>query len=57
MILSSLQEADTTSNECQAPSNEEEAKGAEIAPEAQSDENLAPPADKDGKRLLSQLKF
>ncbi|XP_053179640.1 biorientation of chromosomes in cell division protein 1-like 1 [Scomber japonicus] len=41
------QEADTTSTEQQSPSNEEEAKEAEITPETQPDEALAPPADKD----------
>ncbi|KAF1384980.1 hypothetical protein PFLUV_G00125850 [Perca fluviatilis] len=43
------QEDDTTSNECQALLNEDEAKSAEIAPETQPDENTAPPpaADKE----------
>lgn len=56
IVLSSTQEDDTTSNECQAPLNEDEAKGAETAPETPPDEIMAPPAaGKEGK--LSYLLF
>lgn len=57
ILLSSTQEDDTTSNECQALLNEDEAKSAVLAPETQPGENTAPPPAAGEEGTLSFLLF